>query len=332
MNSPITGKPMKIQSEVQKLNFRKEEFQVKQRFYLCEESGERFTTTRLDELNLELVYNLFRAKHRIPTPEEIKETRVKYGISAIKMSDILGFGQNSYGLYERGEIPSLSNAKLLKLASDLDSFYQLVRDWETNEWKQKENLLHKIERLIKEEKQGFDYLEHYLNMELSMSEYTGFRKPSLKKFKEMVVYFSHQVPSYKTKMNKLLFYADFYFFKEFGRSISGKSYKAIPYGPVPTMYETIYEKLAVTDTIEIFFEPNQYGSKKEKLVGRTDRPFNPELFDASELSCLERIATRFKEVSPKEIIAISHLEPAWLENEKGRNFISYVYAIDLKAV
>lgn len=169
MNSPITGKPMKIQSEVQKLNFRKEEFQVKQRFYLCEESGERFTTTRLDELNLELVYNLFRAKHRIPTPEEIKETREKYGISAIKMSDILGFGQNSYGLYERGEIPSLSNAKLLKLASDLDSFYQLVRDWETNEWKQKENLLHKIERLIKEEKQGFDYLEHYLNMELSMS-------------------------------------------------------------------------------------------------------------------------------------------------------------------
>ncbi len=332
MNSPITGKPMKIHSEVKTLNFRKEEFQVRQRFYLCEDSGERFTTTALDELNLDLVFNLYRAKHRIPTPEEIKETREKYGVSAIKMSEILGFGQNSYGLYERGEIPNLSNAKLLKLASDLESFYQLVKDWETQEFRQKENLLNKIERLINEEKQGFDHLEHYLIQEQSMNELTGFRKPSLTKFKEMVVYFSHQIPSYKTKMNKLLFYADFSFFKYFGNSISGIKYKAIPYGPVPNMYETIFENLAITDTIDIIFEPKENGSRKEKLVGRSDRPFNPDLFNPNELSCLEKVVLRFKDVSPREIVEISHYEPAWLENEKNRDFISYEFAIDLKAL
>mgnify|MGYP006186722077 CR=1 FL=1 len=73
---------MAIHTEVQTLNFRKEVFTIKQRFYLCEYSGERFTSTQLDELNLSLVYNAYRAKHHILSPEEIKETREKYGLSA----------------------------------------------------------------------------------------------------------------------------------------------------------------------------------------------------------------------------------------------------------
>ncbi|MDR7130170.1 hypothetical protein J2X69_002518 [Algoriphagus sp. 4150] len=63
MNSPITGKLMAIHTEVQALNFCMEDFTVKQRFYLCEDSGEYFTSTQLDELNLSLVYNSYRAKH-----------------------------------------------------------------------------------------------------------------------------------------------------------------------------------------------------------------------------------------------------------------------------
>ena len=119
---------MAIQTEVQTLTFRKEEFTVKQRFYSCSDTGERFTTTEMDELNLSLVYNAYRAKHHIPSPEEVKSTREKYGLSAVKMSEILGFGPNSFGLYERGEIPSLANSKLLKLASDPENFCQLVKD------------------------------------------------------------------------------------------------------------------------------------------------------------------------------------------------------------
>jgi putative zinc finger/helix-turn-helix YgiT family protein len=332
MNSPITGKPMNFHTEVQTLNFRKEEFTVRQRFYLCEETGERFTTTALDELNLSLVYNAYRAKHHIPTPVEIKETREKYGISAVKMSEILGFGQNSYGLYERGEIPNLSNAKLLKLAADLESFQQLVNDWETEENKQKDSLLHRIGRLIQEEDHKNDSLEIYLSGEKRMSELTGFRKPSLIKLKEMIVYFAHEIPSYKTKMNKLLFYADFAYFRDYGVSISGTKYKAIPYGPVPNMNETIFENMAETDVIDIFFESKENGSKKEKLVGRSDRPFDPSLFPPEELQYLEKVANQFSKTTPNEIVEISHKELAWIENERNKNFISYEFALELKAV
>jgi len=332
MNSPLTGKPMSLQNEVQTLNFRKEEFNVKHRFYLCEESGERFTSTALDELNLSLVYNAYRAKHHIPTPVEIKETREKYGISAIKMSEILGFGQNSYGLYERGEIPSLSNSKLLKLAGDLESFQQLVSDWETEEKKQKDALLQRIARLAQDENQKSDSLENYLFGEKQMSELTGYRKPDLPKLKEMIVFFAHHLPSYKTKMNKLLFYSDFAFFRDYGVSISGTKYKAIPYGPVPNMYETVFENMAETDIIDIFFESKDNGSKKEKLVGRSDRPFNPDLFSPEELQYLEKVANQFSKTTPNDIVAISHKEPAWIENEEKRSFISYEYALEMKGV
>lgn len=332
MNSPITGKPMAIHTEVQKLSFRKEEFTVKQRFYLCEDTGERFTSTRLDELNLSLVYNAYRAKHHIPTPEEIKETREKYGLSALKMSEILGFGPNSYGLYERGEIPSLSNSKLLKLAADLESFLQLVLDWEAEDLKSKNQLIQKIDRLMAQENQAHDPLENYIGKDNRMDELTGYRKPSLTKFKEMVVFYAHRIPSFKTKMNKLLFYADFTFFRDFGVSISGIKYKAIPYGPVPNMYETIFENLAVTDIIDILFEEKGDGSKKEKLIGRKDRPFKSALFSSDEITYLEKVATTFELISARDIVEISHREIGWIENQNERTFISYEFAMELKAI
>jgi putative zinc finger/helix-turn-helix YgiT family protein len=331
MNSPITGKPMAIHTEVQTLNFRKEEFTVKQRFYLCEDSGERFTSTQLDEVNLSLVYNAYRAKHHILSLEEIKETREKYGLSAVKMSEILGFGPNSYGLYERGEIPSLANSKLLKLASDPESFCQLVNDWEIENAGTKSKLLDKVNKMIDEESE-IDFLENYLIGNSQFSEMTGYRKPSLSRLKEMVVFFAHKVPSYKTKMNKLLFYADFLCFRELGVSMSGARYKAIPYGPVPDKFQTLFENLAETGVIDLLYTPMDNGGRKEKLIGREDRPFNPNLFTETEISFLEQIAARFIDTSPNDIVEISHKEIGWLANEAAKNFIPYDNALELKAV
>ncbi len=322
---------MAIHTEVQTLNFRKEEFTVKQRFYFCEDSGERFTSTQLDELNLSLVYNAYRAKHHILSPEEIKETREKYGLSAVKMGEILGFGPNSYGLYERGEIPSLANSKLLKLASDPESFYRLVNDWEIDNANAKSRLLDKVNAMVNEVSET-DFLENYLIGNSQFSELTGYRKPSLARLKEMVVFFAHKVPSYKTKMNKLLFYADFLCFRELGVGMSGARYKAIPYGPVPDKFQTLFENLSEIDVIDIFYTPLDNGSRKEKLIGREDRPFNPTLFSATEISFLEKVATTFIDTTPSDIVEISHKEKGWIENESGKNFISYDYALELKAL
>lgn len=322
---------MAIQTEIQTLTFRKEEFTVKQRFYLCVDTGERFTSTEMDELNLSLVYNAYRAKHHIPSPEEIKKTREKYGLSAVKMSEILGFGPNSYGLYERGEIPSLANSKLLKLADDPESFCQLVKDWEVDNAKTKAKLLEKVNLRIEEESKK-DFFQFFVFGNSPMSQLTGYRKPSFERLIEMVVYFAHHVPSYKTKMNKLLFYADFMCFRDLGISMSGTQYKAIPYGPVPNKFQTLFENLAETAVIDIFYTPLDNGGRKEQLRGRADRPFKSTLFSEAEINILETVTKKFKDTSPSEIVDISHKEPAWLENEANRSFIPYEYALDLKAL
>ena len=45
---------------------------------------------------------------------------------------------------------------------------------------------------------------------------------------------------------------------------------------------------------------------------------------------LDTVVLKFKNVSTKNIIALSHLEKAWIENEKDRKVISYKdYAFDL---
>lgn len=332
MNSPITGKPMVLKTEVKPITFRKEEFILPYRFFYCEDSGEGFTDPALEDLNTSLVYNAYRAKHHIPTAVEIRKTKELYDLSTQKMGEILGFGQNSYGQYERGEIPSISNSKLLKLAAEAESFRQLVRDWETDDLKAKDQLMSKVEKIISKQS-GFGlFIENYLMGESRMSEFSGFRKPSFEMLTEMVVYFSQNLQSYKTKMNKLLFYSDFLAFRESGQSISGATYKAIPYGPVPEKYESIFENLSTTDVIDIHYENKPNGSKIEKLIGREDRPVNSAKFSEKELEILQLVVEKFRDVNSSEIVAISHEETAWIENIEDKRLISYFYAFDLKAI
>ena len=107
MKSPITGKEMKLIVEEKHLLFRKERFKYAHLSYYCEESNEFFTDTDLDTLNINQVYNQYREKYNVPFPEEIQEIRIKYGLSGVKMSKVLGFGVNSYNQYEKVSLPLL---------------------------------------------------------------------------------------------------------------------------------------------------------------------------------------------------------------------------------
>lgn len=53
MKSPLTGKEMKLMSEPSTLTYREKEYKVTHHFYLCELTNEEFTTTELDEQNLQ---------------------------------------------------------------------------------------------------------------------------------------------------------------------------------------------------------------------------------------------------------------------------------------
>jgi len=126
MKSPITGKEMCLVRKKSTLTFRKEEFVFYSHFYVCADSGEQFTSTELDELNLFQVHNQYRDKYNLPFSSEIQSIRKKYKLPASKMSEILGFGANSFRKYENGEVPSNSNGKLIQLVDDPRKFRDMV--------------------------------------------------------------------------------------------------------------------------------------------------------------------------------------------------------------
>ncbi len=53
--------------------------------------------------------------NKILISDEIKKIRGYYGLSATKESQILGFGVNMYGKYESGEMPNVSNGRMIKI-------------------------------------------------------------------------------------------------------------------------------------------------------------------------------------------------------------------------
>jgi hypothetical protein len=56
MKSPLTGKEMKLMSEPSTLDYKGKTYNVTHHYYLCELTNEQFTTTELDEQNLNELY------------------------------------------------------------------------------------------------------------------------------------------------------------------------------------------------------------------------------------------------------------------------------------
>lgn len=331
MKSPITGLEMKLTKEQRSMIFRKETFDIIFHYYQCEDSGEQFTSAALDELNMNQVYNQYRDKFNIPFPDEINNIRSKYGLSASKMSEILGFGVNSYRQYEAGEIPSVANAKLIQMVDDPQNFMEMTALCGTLDEKARVKYIQKAIFLAEEKKRNIfniNFKEYLLGNHLA-DIYSGYRNPNFEKITEMVVYFSDKLSPFKTKMNKLLFYADFLMFKQSCFSISGMRYKAIEMGPVPINFQSIFEYLANKDEIDIFTTEFPQGYIGEQFKSKNDRPFRVELFSENELNVLEKVANVFKPTSTNQMIEISHLEEAWKKNEKNKSVISYEYAFDL---
>lgn len=325
---------MLLKREKRTLSYRKESFEVVYHYFLCEDSGEQFVTDALGDLNLRQVYNQYRAKHNLPFPEEIRSIREQYGLAATKMSEILGLGINSYGNYERGEVPSHSNARIIQMAARPKQFRQLVELTDAIDEKTKDKINRKLDALIQERdsKRKERAVLQYLLPHQQPDAYSGYRKPSLKKIAQMVVFFGTHLHPWKTQLNKLLFYADFLRYKHSGFSISGLRYRAIDRGPVPTNYGSLFEYLENKQVIEV--DEYSWGDNKEgkRFRPATDVTFQAAVFTAAELEILKQVKHHFSTVSTQEIIELSHQETAWEDNHQQRQLISYEYAFFINAL
>ncbi len=331
MKSPFTGKEMSIVKEWRTMRFRKDEFKVLFHSYKCEDTGEQFEDDTFAQLNYNQLVNQYRVKYNIPFPGQIITMRKKYKFSAVKMSEILGFGTNVYRQYEGGEVPNQSNAKLIQVAEDPNEFKKLVDYCTTLNQKIIEKANRTINNLLEEQKKHkFEkQLEHYFFGSCLPSTLTGFKKPDFNKFSEMILFFIEKLEPWKTKLNKLLFYADFISYKQTGFSMSGVQYRAIAMGPVPNNFNSIFEYLVNKGELDICYTNFLDGGTGEQFKPNASKAFDATVFNDIELEILNIVSERFRKASTSEIIEISHKEKAWTENIDERKLIDYNYSFEL---
>ena len=329
MKSPFTGKEMKRIHETRIWKFRGEEYPYIHISWLCEDSGEQFTDDASDTAGFIQVTNQYREKYGIPYTDEIIAIRKRYGISAQKMSLILGIGINQYRLYEQGEVPSVSNGRMIRSISNpkvmLDILESSRNELSDNEYRK---LSDKIKSEIAEgERHKIEQYEINRVYRSVRGVVNGYAPLSLCRLKNLMLYLLENIQDvWCTKMNKMLFYIDFLSYRENGMAISGLSYRAIDFGPVPERWDVIYSEFD-----EIHQELRSAGDFVGSVLTSTDKA-DLSLFTESEIKVMEDVIEKFHKTSSRDLSKLSHKETAWINHHDRHESIPFSEAFDLKAV
>lgn len=328
-----TGKA-KINRYKKIITFKKEDFEVVQHFYKCNSCKEEFTTTETDHLSLVQIQNQYREKNHIIFPYELIEIRKKYDLSASKMSEVLGLGINSYSNYENGEIPSLAISNLIRLAANPEQFKELLDGQKSIFSKNAyEKISKRVELLITE---SIHLNPFFINLNEidGLNCLTGYSSINIQKIGALLVRFisgcSNEFND-KLKLNKLLFYTDFLSYKLFGVSITGITYRAIKYGPVPSFYDNIYHYFQNKGLIISTWKKGTGNLVTEIFETKVNE--NIFQFTPNEEEVINKVLNKFGSMPTWDLVDLSHEEKAWKELNFDRQLIDYQkYAFYLEGI
>lgn len=294
-----------------------------------DENNEQFTTTESDMICFDQVANQYREKHGIPYTDEIVALRKRYGVSATKMAQILGFGTNQYRLYEMGEVPSESNGKMIRSAMNPKVFLDLVQS-SRNLLTEKD--LAKITARVKEviaSSVGWpnEQWEAARLFRTGRGLANGFAPQSLERLKNLLLYVLERMgETFQTKMNKVLFYIDYLSYRERGMAISGLVYQAMEFGPVPQRWDRLYSAF---DEVEQQIRLVQGQECLSLLPGGVA---DMSRFSAAEKAIIDQVCAKMKDLSSRAASQMSHEETLWKDHVGKRETIPFSEAFSLMGV
>jgi putative zinc finger/helix-turn-helix YgiT family protein len=99
---PVMGEPVDYQARVR----------------CCSACGGEYASTELEEENFQTAYTIYRRRHNLLTPEQIRAIREKYGLSQRNFSRLLGWGDITVHRYEAGALPDTAYNVMLVLIDD----------------------------------------------------------------------------------------------------------------------------------------------------------------------------------------------------------------------
>lgn len=318
----------KIISKEESFNVKGDDIKIIASVMVCKECNEDVFVEELDENNLEVAYMEYRKIHKLLSPLQIREIRERYGLSQRALGKLLDWGEITIHRYESGNLQDEAHDEVLKLISKPDNLLEIYE-------KQghllaphiNEALKKRINELIKEEIQpNFNkILEQMFLSERQIGEFTGYRNFDLEKIKNMILYILEYHDTYRTKINKLLWYMDFLSYKVYSVSISGNSYTHSTYGPIADDYELIISVM-LKDSLIGKDEIILHEGVREQLNSLIT--CDKSIFSEDEIQIMDFVLNKFKNFKCGQISEYSHKEVPYKSTVEGQK-ISYTLAEEL---
>ena len=129
-----------------------------------------------------------------------------------------------------------------------------------------------------------------------------------KKFEELILLIARECEDHNyfgaTKLNKILFFADFGAYSELGKSITGAEYIAIEHGPVPRLLKPIRHQMLSNGDIRLERRGNQ-----ERIVPK--RQVDENLFSAAEAQIVFSVIRELESSNADSVSDLSHKFLGW---------------------
>lgn len=314
---------LKVLDRPEMVMIKGEPIEVRVRSSRCGACGDEVLDPNLAPDPFDIAYSEYRRRHRMLQPDEIRKWRRSWDLSQRELAELLGLGTATITRYEGGALQNEAHDKLLRFAMETANLAKLVEESkDVFNASKKERLLQRLRGAFA--KCGGSNGEEVIVIRVGRAapdEFSGYFRFDVRKLLNAVLYFS-KGGVWKTKLNKLLFYADFKHFQKYTVSITGSSYVHMPFGPAPDSFSGYFAAFASQGAIEFIEE-----DMGEKILA-TQEP-DATLFSATELDIMKSVKEHFQGWYASEMSDFSHNEPGYLQTKKGEK-ISYKHASHLK--
>jgi putative zinc finger/helix-turn-helix YgiT family protein len=329
----LENRSVKTVHEEKMLRVRDLDIPVSIESFVCETCGKTFATEAQEERNLHRAYEEYRRRKCLLSPTDIADTRRMYGLSQTTFSRWLGWGDITVHRYESGAPQDSAHNEALMLLKDPRNARTIFEKTRGNlDEATADRLAKTLDRLLREQRGAL--LESDLEMTLQASapsEFNGNRRFDMARFENLILYIlAESGPTFKTALNKYLWYIDFGYYGQETVSITGAEYLKYPYGPVPRSYDTLFNQMADKELIEVkevlgVSKGKEYAGEKYEGLRKADTG----IFQGNELKAIDAWIAILKGKTAEKLSQLTHEEEGYLKTQ-NRQPISYQYAEKLK--
>ncbi|MFR9240509.1 MAG: Panacea domain-containing protein [Clostridium baratii] len=138
------------------------------------------------------------------------------------------------------------------------------------------------------------------------------KRNNMREFIKLVLYLVNNCSKeiYRTKLNKLLFYTQFLYYKENREKLIEDNFYYDYFGPVLKDLDEKLEKLEEADIISL--SNDDYGT-----IIQAQTSIDNKLYTKKEREILDKVIKKFDNWSSKKVSNYSHEEEFWENYEKG---------------